>query len=223
MCKSVHRSKAALILAALITAAGLGSAQEPDISKYGFEDQSKGTMGWKHDYNEGSQAVVALSRSTKEKLYGQASLQIDLQLNSQDALLSSGEAAVHVVFDPIGGPAGVMGRPIDLSTSNITGYIKFPADFPVDKDNPHGVQIFLKDQAQRNFYGCWENIRRGGLWMPISISLNTQPPKECGAVRDEGFDLSRIEVIGVKIGANPNADIGSATYTGPCYLDSIDF
>jgi hypothetical protein len=188
----------------------------PDRGLFGFEDTTRGAMGWKSYDQPGGSAVRGFARSTTERRSGQASLQIDLKF---DSIHRSGEAAVDFVYNPPNGPADETGEPLDLSDKPITAYIKFPEGLPINPDSPPGLQLFAKDADHRNTYGCWQNVEIVGRW--IRLTLVTSKKSDCaGALRDEGFDPSHVRRIGVKIAGNEQTPL---VYKGACYLDDVSW
>ncbi len=183
-----------------------------DSSRYGFESSD---IFWVAQTWEDSQAVTAVDRSDKEAKFGCYSMKLTVDLIGGDEKKGKGEAYVDMRYFP---PMGVK-APVNLENVPITIWVYVPAGAAGESDRPNGVQVFVKDQNWKNEYGTWFNLPNyTDRWVPISLTPSRQKPL-MGYI-DEGFDPSKIVVVGVKIGAGKDS---KAIFKGPIYVDGVNW
>ncbi len=185
----------------------------PDSSRYGFESSD---VFWVAQTWKDSQAVTAVERSDgKMAKFGCYSLKLAVDLVGGHANKSKGEAYVDMRYFA---PTGVK-APVNLDNVLITVWVYVPGGAAGDSDRPNGVQVFVKDQNWKNEYGTWFNLPDyTDKWVPINLTPSRQTPR--AGYMDEGFDPSKIIVVGVKIGTGTNS---VATYRGPIYVDGVNW
>ncbi len=181
-----------------------------NTSLYGFES---GEMGWKPQSYEGSQAVQQVRQSTDQAKSGISSLELQLELNSQNDNRATGETFVDLRYDP---PAGLK-APLDLEGVPITIWIYAPGAVAGKRETPNGVQVFVKDRNFKSEYGTWFNLTNGtDRWIPITLTPTKDPPSS-GEMQPE-FDPGQIILIGIKVETGKEA---ATTYIGPMWIDDI--
>ena len=135
--------------------------------------------GWKvQDYRD-SRAIQSAGVDNKGQVWAEA----DLDANS--STISKGEVYIDFLYN--------MKRKIfDLRKTEITAWVYIPEELVNRKDpsNPNGIQLFLKDDKWENSYGTWCNVSASG-WKKVQFI----------PLGNDKTDLSRIQILGVKIGA----------------------
>jgi hypothetical protein len=119
-------------------------------------------------------------------------------------------------------PAGITTpAPYNLTSVAITCRVYAPPGSAGARNSPNGFQVFIEDENFKSEYGTWENItpEREGTWFPVILTPGTQRPPD-GWI-DEGFDPTRIILLGVKIGAGGQST-DQIRYAGPVYVDACD-
>jgi hypothetical protein len=125
-------------------------------------------------------------------------LVVTAQLQAQHPNFSQGEAFAkyETVWD-------LTGR-----TVNCIVNVNDPAGFG-PANSPNGAQIFLKDANFKSYYGSWHNLTSPS----VSIALPPFAQASADAYIDPGFDVTKIVIVGVKIGTGSQADANYA-YSG---------
>jgi hypothetical protein len=187
----------------------------PQTFAYAFD---AAPVEWVANATAGTTGLVRLGHSLREGIGDTpGALQLELDVDGRTASKSSAEAEVNLT------QAGeVVSDPFDLSNRTIVYHVKFPADFPVDIGAPHGVQPFARDDNHRAFYGCYQDVDVAGKWIRVTFQLATTAALSCAADKtswqqDAGFNVARVIVIGLKVGANR----GNRPYRGPAYVDEV--
>ncbi|NQT91212.1 MAG: hypothetical protein HQ559_00510 [Lentisphaerae bacterium] len=119
-----------------------------------------------------------------------------------------------------GGAQPGVGASLDVEGLTLTAWVFAPPGAAGEPSRRNGVQLFVKDSRWRSEYGAWHNISadREGRWFRVSMVPANTPPLD--GHTDTVFDPTDVVAIGLKIGAG---DGSSATYTGPVYLDAVDW
>ena len=165
---------------------------------YDFET---GLEGWR--INPYSFAITNVKQSCIYTHRGLCSMEIQLNLRDQ-ANYNSGE--VYVTF-----PAR------DLSGQTLIAWVYAPKGARGHPSLSNGLHLFAQDVTGTQLYGTWHNMWEEG-WFQIALPITRTTPA-CGS-RDLNFDPTRVNRIGVNIGAGSGAGI-SATYTGSIFIDTI--
>jgi hypothetical protein len=102
-----------------------------------------GTMGWARNEIAQSDALVRIAHVSRIELGERpGALQLDLNLNPQSQRTMAAEVEVNLTHR-----GEVVSSPLDLSNKTIMYSIRVPADFPIARSAPHGVQPFVRDDA----------------------------------------------------------------------------
>jgi len=195
---------------------GGGGGGGADSAKYNFEATAQ---GWQAQTWVDSQAITLVARDTSKAKNGSASLRCTVNLQGEHANNSKGEAWVDMQNNR---PTGVTTVPVDLSNKTVSVWVWLPEEAAGDTRRPNGIQIFFKDANWRNRYSSWNNIGNPpyGLetntWVQITVNTAT----EQWAYDEEGFDMTRVRGVGVKIGTGGGS---TATFNGYIWIDSFDW
>jgi hypothetical protein len=184
-----------------------------DPSQYGFENEIE---IWAARTHGDSQAVSTIGQSKKGTAkFGCYSLELVVDLAGGHKSKSKGEAYVDINRFP---PSGIT-APINLEGIQITAWVYMPNAAVGDRNNPNGVQVFVKDQNGKGEYGSWfDSLDYTDRWIPIRLIPSKEPPQN--GFMDNGFDPTKIVEVGIKIGAGANS---TATYAGPIYVDGVNW
>ena len=188
------------------------------IVKYGF-DIDKDTTGWvPQETRPEDQAVTDVNQQVK---FGEGSLQLIIEMIGNHAQKSKGEVFVDLSSNPPLGETEI--APLDLNGKPITMLVYVPSTAIGIPSNPNGIQVFVRDSSDRSQYGVWMNLtfHNTNKWTSITLrpSLKTSPEEEKrGASTDEGFDPSRIDIVGLKIGAGSAFD---KDFIGSIWIDEV--
>ncbi len=185
----------------------LTPGDDPPPSPTPFKPISS-TIDWQaQDYTD-SQAITAVT-------YTGGSLKLDCSFVGGDAHKSNGEAYLNMNF-----VQGLESQiPYNMQGRTITATVRVPEEFVGEASRPNGVQVFVKDVNWKNQYGKWVNITRNGKDLEFTVTIsptNTNIPD--GYTTNDGFDATKIQIIGVKFGIGA----GSAdTYNGNLYITGM--
>ncbi len=184
-----------------------------DSSKYGFE---AGNVLWAFETYTDTQAVTAVTQlETAEAKFGCYSLKLTVDLVGGNENQSKGEAYVDMRFYP---PIGVE-APVNLESVPITIWVFVPGQAAGNPDSPNGIQLFVKDEGWKAEYGSWFNLTGyTDTWVPISLIPSREAP--LNGYMDSSFDPTKIIVVGIKIDTGDNSN---STYSGPLYIDGVDW
>jgi hypothetical protein len=156
-----------------------------------------------------------VAQSEKTAKFGCYSLELTVDLAGGHENKSKGEAYIDMRFYPptaIGVPANLEGVPIIV-------WVYVPEHAAGDPEKPNGIQVFVKDQDWKAEYGTWFNLLGyTDKWVPVQLTPSRTAPSN--GFMDPGFDPTKIIVVGVKIGTGTNS---TATYTGPIYVDGVNW
>lgn len=185
--------------------------------RYGFDE---GTMGWMPRTHTGDQAVIDVQQQIK---LGESSLELQIELIGQDLQKSKGEVFVDLSSNP---PLGVI-APLDLKGKPITMRIFTPSDAIGNPGSPNGIQVFVSDITGKSQYSGWTNLTSDNTdrWINVTLlpstgdtTTATQDPT--GASIDAGFDPSKINILGLKIGSAATFD---KVFRGSIWIDEVSW
>lgn len=177
---------------------------------YGFESTN---TGWKAQRANGSQAILNVTQTTVMAKSGQGALDLQVDLDSSNPNRRSGETFIDLASNP---PIGLV-APFKLEDVPITVWFFVPAAAAGSSDIPNGVQIFVKDEQYRSEYSDWGILTNNtDRWVSFTFVPTREPPQS--GYMDEGFDPTRINIIGFKIGTSEDS---SASYAGPVWIDDV--
>jgi hypothetical protein len=175
------------------TYGGVSPPPGTDTSIFGFE---RSALRWVPQTLSSVQGISAV-RPTRDRAFaGVGSLQLDCNLNANDAAHTAGEAFVDVRYLGFGETAA-QDAMWNLRDREIVMRVWCPAGTAGPSATPNGLQIFLKNSDGRYCYGPWTNILEN-QWNELRITLSQ--PLPTGSSMSVGFDLRRIAIIGVKVG-----------------------
>lgn len=209
--------RAAPVLSATVpvqTATALSTATSPIVG-YGFDNNP---MGWVPETRLEAQAIYDVGQEIK---FGKGSLVLKIELIGNNPEKSKGEVFVNLSSNPPLEETET--APLDLEGKPINVVIYAPWEAIGIPSNPNGIQIFVRDSNDRSQYGVWTNLAFDNTnewisvtWLP---SLKTTPEEESkGASTDDGFDPSKINIIGLKIGAG---DAFDKSFIGSIWIDEV--
>ena len=183
--------------------------------RYGFDE---GPMGWVARTRMGDLAVIDVQQQIK---FGQSSLELQIELIGKDAQKSKGEVFVNLSSNP---PLGAI-PPLDLKGKPITMLVYIPSTAIGNPSSPNGIQIFVTDTSDRSQYGVWWDLTSDNTdkWTTITLrpSPKTSPEEdERGASTNAGFDPSKINIVGLKIGAASTFD---KDFIGSIWIDKVSW
>ena len=171
-----------------------------------FDFETNTTEGWENSTRAGERGIAAVYPTSAEAYHGQYSLAMVTHLDYSNPDLRQGTAFVML-------PGNMEGR-------TISAWVKCPQGARGDPDHPNGVQLFVKDQKFRSQLAPWRNIGERipeDQWTQVQLTPSrTNPP---GGYTDEGFDPTRIMIVGIKIGVGTDSQV---PFEGICYLDFIN-
>ena len=174
------------------------------------------TVNWKPQTYWDSQAITEVNITPNKPYSGQGSLEADVNLIGQDPNKSSGETFVDLRYHPpLSDPPCCVITPVDFKGVMIKARVWCPEGIQGYSHAPNGLQLFVKDQAWKSFYGSWHNIK-GNKWNEITVTPDTVAPS--GGWMDHEFDPTKIVMIGVKIGANEN---WYGNFSGKIWIDDV--
>jgi mannan endo-1,4-beta-mannosidase len=171
-----------------------------------FDFETNTTEGWENSTRAGERGIFAVYPTPAEHYHGQYSLAMVMHLDYSNPDLRQGTAFVML-------PGNMEGRAI-------SAWVKCPQGAHGDPDHPNGVQLFVKDQKFRSQLAPWRNIGESipeDQWTQVQLTPSrTNPPS---GYTDEGFDPTRIMIVGIKIGVGTGSQV---PFEGICYLDFIN-
>jgi hypothetical protein len=165
-----------------------------------FEDIAH---GWVTNPEKPS-ACLGVDRSNTLARRGRYSLELDLDLDGSKPELSSAEAWTDLRQHDS----------VQLAHRRVSAWVYTPAQAVGDPEHPNGFQLFVKDERWRSQYGPWVNAAPDE-WTPVELVVG-----EAGGTTDAGFDPTLATTLGIKFSVGGNSH---AIYTGPVYIDSVDW
>jgi hypothetical protein len=163
-----------------------------------------------------SQGVLQVKRSVNQ-VSSVFVLELQVELNGEDENKSSGEVFIDLRNNP---PLG-MQAPLNLEDVPITVWVYVPTTAAGKPDAPNVMQVFAKsqflnvnDNIFKSEYGSWVNLMNNTeKWLQLSLTpAKTAPPH---GFMDEGFDPTKIVLVGIKIAAQEGEDVN---YSGPIWI-----
>lgn len=124
---------------------------------------------------------------------------INAHLVGGDPALGRGEIYIDLRYWP---PTEAL-APLDLSGSTIAVRVILPEGYGGPQWAPSGIQVFVKDDQWRSQYGLWVNVANTGGEYTATLSPSASNP--VAGMTAEGFDPTRVRIIGVKFGINDAA------------------
>lgn len=167
-----------------------------------FEDEAHGFL----TTSEKPSAVVGLDRSTSMARRGRHSLELDLDLDGSKPELAAAEVWIDLRQQPN----------VELAHHKVSAWVYAPAQAVGDPEHPNGFQLFVKDEHWRSQYGAWVNAAPDE-WTLVELVVGEA--SDPGSI-DAGFDATLVTTLGLKISVGGGSN---AIYTGPIYLDSVDW
>lgn len=188
-----------------------------DISYYNFE--SGLTDNWVKSSYKDSLGVEDVAAVSSRSAVGDYSLKLEVHLVSGSDNLAKGEAFVDMRRHK---PFGWNQVPVDLNQKTVSLWTYVPAklkgEFPTA---PNGLQVFVKDNNYKSWYS--EFIKVGttiptNSWYKLEIDID----EDEAAYKDADVDLTKVIILGVKIGtadSSSNVSAHSAFYIDAIYWD----
>jgi len=188
------------------------------IVHYGFDEDA---MGWVPRTQGGDLAVFNVNPQIK---FGENSLELQIELIGTNDEKSKGEVFVDLSSNP---PAGVF-APLNLNGKTITMLVYVPSAAAGNTNSPNGIQVFVRDIDDKSEYSAWTNLTSENTerWIKVTLvpltSIVTKDPKgrPTGAAMDAGFDPTKINIIGLKIGAGDGFD---SVFRGSIWIDNVSW
>lgn len=185
--------------------------------KYGFDE---GSMGWVPGLQAENQAVVDVRPQIK---FGESTLELSIELIGKDDAKSKGEVFVDLSSNP---PFGAV-APIDLEGKTITMLVYVPSAVIGTPNSPNGIQVFVTDNIGRSQYGEWLDLTTNNTdrWTTITLLpstkiTNSATEEPSGAFTNVGFDPSKINIVGLKIGTGNALE---NVFIGSIWIDWVDW
>ena len=192
-------------------------ARVPDPKEFAYTFDT-GTDGWAPNETAGTAGLLRLAHSPSERVGAKGgSLQLELDIDGRVPSKASAEVEVNLTH-----AGNVVSDPFDLRNRTIVLYVKFPAEFPLRTNAPHGIQPFAKDDNHRNYYGCYRNVDVVGKWIRVTFQPGPPSSLPCASDtkawrQDPGFSAGAVTSVGLKIGANT----ANRAYRGAAFLDDV--
>lgn len=163
--------------------------------------------GWQQERG-GPRACRGVSRSDDARRRGSYSLELDMDLDPAQPERHAGEAWIDL--------SGSEGGPLDLSNRRVTAWVYAPLAAAGSPERPNGYQLFVKDVDYNSHYGPWVNAH-GDTWTEVELQVGQSSE---ASLPGPGFDATKVRIVGIKmaLGTPPQN-----AYTGPVYLDSVDW
>ena len=184
--------------------------------RYGFDE---GSMGWVPRLQAGNQAIVDVKPQIK---FGENCLELHIELIGKDEAKSKGEVFVDLSSNP---PLGTV-APLDLAGKPIRMLVYVPSAAIGSPSSPNGIQVFVTDTTGRSQYGEWIDLTSDNTdrWTTVTLlpstKTTTSATEEPGAFINEGFDPSKINTVGLKIGAGNTFE---NVFIGSVWIDWVDW
>ena len=105
---------------------------------------------------------------------------------------------------------------VELAHHKLSAWVYAPAQAIGDPEHPNGFQLFVKDEHWRSQYGAWVNAVPDE-WTQVELVVGES--SDPGSI-DAGFDATLVTTLGLKISVGGSSN---AIYTGPVYVDSVDW
>lgn len=186
-------------------------------TRYGFDC---GVSGWDKSSFFKDQAIQAVTTTQFINRNGVSSIVLELTVDFTGSIeerkkqyRESGEAQVNLNSFP---PTGFETKAVDLRDHTIVAWIWASKGATGYKNSMNGIQLFIKDNNDRNCYGVWNNIAQEEVWFRVSWNENNT------TLCDAGFDSSKPKFLGVKIALGDNS---IQIYNIPLtiYIDDVDW
>jgi hypothetical protein len=179
-----------------------------------------GLTGWQKSSLESLSAGIRKITTTTMKGpkftdTGVLQVDVDFMKTSADRAIGNRQKVdiqVDLMANP---PAGIPG-PASFKGSTISAWVYAPKDSKGAPGNNNGIQIFVKDDRNRNCY-MWTNIDSEEAWFRI---IWKEDPSNKGC--EQGFDSSHPISLGIEISVPESSPV---VYTTPLtfYFDEIDW
>jgi hypothetical protein len=180
------------------------------------KDEYPVTTSWLAQTYPDSQAIKAVSITTECAHSGVGGLQMEVDLVGGHPNKSNGEVFVDLRYrPPLLEPPCCLAVPVDLDKVRVCAHVWCPIGSAGTPSMPNGLQVFVKDEVWRSFYGDWQNIHEGE-WNQVCVTPGTAAPP--GGYMEPGFDPTSIVLLGVKVGAGGGS---TATFSGTMCLDDV--
>jgi len=174
------------------------------------------TTSWKAQTYTDSQAITAVSITTDCAHSGVGGLEMTVDLVGGHPNKSNGEVFVDLRYHPpLLEPPCCLTAPVDFDGVQICAYVWCPQGSRGDLSRPNGLQVFVKDEEWRSFYGSWHNIEER-QWNHVCVTPSTTAPP--GGYMSPGFTPTQTVLLGVKVGAGGGS---TATFSGTMCLDDV--
>jgi len=185
-----------------------------DSSKYGFEKADE--ILWRPQKSGDSQAITEVTQSEKGRAKsGCYSLKLTVDLAGGIKNKSQGEAYVEMIRSAPREAA----IPADLESVEITVWMYVPEKAAGDQNSQNSVQVFVKDQNNKSEYGSWFKLPGyTDKWIPVKLTPSKEKPQD--GHKDDGFEPTKIVIVGIKIGAGDNS---TTIFKGPIYVDGVNW
>ena len=168
---------------------------------------NQGPSGWRRDTREGDDKARRLFGAQRDG--DDYCMGVDVELI--DTLTS---AVIYFQIDELADKAKE-DTTFDLTGQTISVELYLPFGIEGSPSARNGAVLFFQDADWTWAETPWMNIELDSTnkWIPLSANLDDL------AAQQDGFDQSQIRRVGIKIGANREADI--FPYTGPFYVDNL--
>lgn len=167
-----------------------------------FEDEGHGWL----TSPEKPSACLGLDRSKAVARRGRHSLELDMDLDGSKPELASAEVWLDLRQQ----------KDVELAHRRVSAWVYTPAQALGDPEHPNGFQLFVKDEHWRSQYGSWVNAV-ADEWTRVELVVGEA--SDPGSI-DAGFDATLVTTLGLKVSVGGGSH---AVYTGPVYIDSVDW
>lgn len=167
-----------------------------------FEDEGHGWL----TSSEKPSACLGLDRSKAMARRGRHSLELDLDLDGSKPELASAEVWLDLRQQ----------KDVELGQRRVSAWVYAPAQAVGDPEHPNGFQLFVKDEHWRSQYGPWVNAV-ADEWTLVELVVGEA---SAPGSSEAGFDATLVTTLGLKVSVGGGSH---AVYTGPVYLDSVDW
>jgi hypothetical protein len=185
--------------------------------RYGFEC---GQYGWEKTSFTQNQAIQSVTATQFTDNYGAPSKVLALTVDFTGAIGTrreqnrvSGEAQVDLSAFP---PAGFETKSVNLRGLTVVAWVWASKGAVGDPSHKNGIQLFVKDESDKNCYGAWKNIDQEEVWFQVRWQ------EDNAALCDSGFNSSKPKLFGVKIAVGDNS-IWTTNDLLTFYVDDVDW
>jgi len=172
----------------------------------GYIDFLSGDVDWQPQDYLGNQGVKAVHLDTEKKR-----MVLNTHFIGGDNNYGNGEVYLDIRYVP----ALSDKTSLDLVNTVIYANITVPGGRDGEAVKFGGVQIFAKDVEGRVQYGTWTSISTINT---CEVFLTPRTEKIESAYTDDGFDPSKVKILGIKFEIEPGL-----LYDGPVYVNDIKF